>query len=174
MTLVNNLQTFSSGASGVFNTSGEAFKKAMDTVLQDLGREITLHLPPAKSACSDPGCTYDSFYGRNVSIDGQVCQLCKGQGFTYETRQTIYMANIRWTDEPFNNQSKRIEEEQAAGRLGADFVRTKTVATAHDHIRQSIGANIDGINVELFEEPRYTGWGQQILYVIAWWKKVNR
>ncbi len=174
MGLINNLQSFTTGASGVVNASAKArFKRAMDIVLVDLGRDVTMHLEPSRTACADPNCAYDSFYKRYLGNNGQVCQSCRGQGFTLEPRFTIYRANIRWTNEPYNNESSEIEEQQSFGRLGADFVRTKMVQVAFDDIKDSIGATIDNINVELFEEPRFVGFGD-LLYTVAIWKVSNR
>lgn len=146
----------------------------MDTVLTGLGRDITIHLPPSKSPCTDVDCKYNSTYQRYTGTNGKICETCRGQGFLVESRQTIYIANIRWTAEPFN-ESTGVQEKFPAGRVGVNFVRTKTVATSKDHIRESIGATIDTTNVELFREPRQTGFGRDpLLYVISWWKVVNR
>ena len=147
----------------------------MDTVLTGLGRDITIHLPPSKSPCPDITCKFNSTYQRYVGTNGKICETCRGQGFLVEGNQTIYIANIRWTDEPFNESTRNIQEAFPPGRLGANFVRTKTVASSMDHLRQSVGATVDGINVELFMEPRFTGFGAApLLYTITWWKVVNR
>lgn len=146
----------------------------MDTVLVGLGRNITIHLPPSKGPCPDITCKYNSTYQRYIGTNGKICETCKGQGFLVEGRQTIYVANIRWTSEPFN-QATNILEKFPAGRVGVNFVRTKTVASSKDHVRESIGATIDGNNVELFREPRTTGFGASpLLYLISWWKVVNK
>lgn len=176
MTLIGNLQSFTAGASGIIGAGAQQqFKRAMDTVMTDLGRDITVHLDPAKMDCTDPDCAYDSFYKRHISVNGQVCQTCKGQGFIYEPRQTIYRANIRWTDEPFNLSARGLPVEDGLefGRFGVNFCRTKTVESSFNHIKGSIGATIDGINVELVENPRYTAFGN-ILYVVSIWKEVDR
>lgn len=175
MGLISNNQSFYPGASGLIGgTSLEnTFRSAMDSVLVGLGRDVTIHLPPAKTPCISSDCKYNSTYQRYIGDDGKICETCRGQGFTIEPRWTIYRANIRWTDEPFN-EARTILEKHEAGRINQNFVRTKLVASAHDHIRESVGATIDGIEVELFEEPRLTGFGNQLLYTVCWWKKVNR
>ena len=109
-----------------------------------------------------------------MGTNNKICEDCKGQGFVVEPRQTVYKANLRWTDEPFNESTRNIQEIGTPGRLGSNFLRMKTVQVSQVHIRESIGASVDGINLELFEEPRYTGFGGQLLYVISWWKVVNR
>lgn len=175
MAIINNLQTFVSGASGVVNTTDQIFKKSMDTVINDLGRDITIHLPPSKAPCPSADCRFDSFYKKYVSANNSICSECKGVGFYYENRRTIYKANIRWSDLPFNESSSFSESlNMEAGRIGVNFVRTKTVAASFDHLKQSIGATIDGIDVELFNQPRYTAWGPNLLYVVTSWRVVNR
>lgn len=177
MGLIGNNQSFVTGASGVIPTAAIPFQRAMDTVLVDLGRDITLHLPPTKSPCVSPTCQFDSFYKKFVGVSGIVCEMCRGQGFVLEPRYTVYRANIRWSDLPFNNSSfidEREREFQSVGRITQNFVRTKTVAASHDDIRNSVGATIDGHDVEVFNEPRQTGWGQNLLYTITVWKRVNR
>ena len=175
MAIILNNQTFNPSASGdAIQGLTDDFHAAMDTVLLGMGRDVIIHLPPAKSPCPSPDCVFNSFYKRYMGTNEKVCEACKGQGFVVETRQTVYLANLRWTDEPFNESRRNIEEKQAVGRMGQNFLRMKTVASSHDHIRQSIGATVDTINCELFEEQRYTGFGGQLLYVVSWWKVVNR
>lgn len=176
MAIIPNNQSFSPNASGIVisSLSGD-FKTAIDTVMLGLGRDITIHLPPSKSPCSDVTCKYNSTYQRYTGTNGRICETCKGQGFLVENNQTIYIANIRWANEPFNESTTNIQEKFPLGRLGVNFVRTKTVASSFNHVRTSIGATIDGINVELFQPPRQTGFGASpVLYAISWWKVVNR
>lgn len=176
MSIIDNLQEFTSGASGVIGSSADAiFKRAMDTVMVDLGRDIIVELPPGKSDCPDVGCTYDSFYERYMSSTGAVCSTCKGQGFVYEPRRTVYRSNIRWTNEPLNLNrfGSANESNMDFGRRGVNFVRTKTVAASKDDINNSVGATVDGIKVELYERPSYTAFGNT-LYVVAFWKVVER
>ncbi len=175
MAIIPNNQTFPILASGQLINLQPAFQTAIDTVLAGLGRDITIHLAASKSPCPDITCIFNSTYQRYTGPNGKICETCKGQGFLVETNQTIYVANIRWTNEPFNESTRNIQEVFPPGRLGANFVRIKTVASSKDHIRKSIGATIDGENVELFREPRTTGFGRApLLYVVSWWKVVNR
>lgn len=173
MTIISNSQSFSTLPSGLLINMRSDFKNSMDTVLTGLGRNITIHLPAGKSPCPSSDCKYNSTYQRYTGINGKICEACKGQGFIVEPRQTIYLANIRWTNEPFNQANSNIKEISPAGRIGSDFVRTKTVYSSMDHVRKSIGCTIDGINVELFKEPRPIAFGD-LLYTISWWKVVNR
>jgi hypothetical protein len=175
MGYISNNQSFIAGASGTVGgtTLENQFRTAMDGVLIGLGRDITIHLPPSQDPCTAPGCTFNPFYQRYTGVSGIFCEVCKGQGFVLEPRWTTYRANIRWTDESMNG-SKDTRETSEVGRQGQNFVRTKTVASAYNHIKESIGATIDGVDVELHEEPRYTGFGSQVLYTISWWKVANR
>ena len=58
--------------------------------------------------------------------------------------------------------------------MGANFARTKMNYGAMEHIKDAVGATIDGIEVELFDEPRFSGFGGQLKYVVALWKVSNR
>lgn len=175
MGFVPNNQSFAVSSSGSIAALRGEFETNIDSVLVDLGRDITVHLSPGKSACTSPNCKFNSTYKRYMGINGKICEECKGQGFFIEPRYTIYRANIRWTNEPFNESSRNIQEVFEPGRLGANFCRIKTKAVSMDHIRESVGATIDGVNVELYREPRHTGFGPSpLLYVVSWWKVMNR
>lgn len=172
MAEISNSQSFYAGASGSLNFTylHNVFKRNMDAVLVG-GRNIQVHLPPDKMPCTDVDCKYNSVYKKYLSTTGQVCQTCRGQGFIVEPRFTYYIANIRWTNEPLADRD--LQEQNVIGRQEANFVRTKTVESSYDHIRQSEGATIDGLNVELFRQPRYVGFAGQLDYVVTWWKAVN-
>jgi len=175
MAIVPNAQSFPTLPSGTLINLASTFQNQMDTVLTGLGRDITIHLPSARNPCPDVTCKYNSTYQRYTGSNGKICETCKGQGFIVEPRQTIYIANIRWTSEPFNESSRNIQEKFPPGRLGVNFVRIKTVASSKNHIETSIGATIDGVNVELIRDPRHTGFGRNpLLYAISWWRNVNR
>jgi hypothetical protein len=173
MTIVVNNQNFGTLPSGSIINMQPAFKTSMDTVLISLGRDITLHLPPVKLECVSSDCKYNSTYKRYIGTNGKICETCRGQGFLVEPRQTVYRANIRWTNEPYNESGKSIEEEFVAGRLAANFARTKTVVESFNHLDQCIGATIDGRNVEVFQQPRQTAFGN-VIYIVTWWKEMNR
>lgn len=174
MANILNAQTFATAASGALDQTSLAsqFREAMDTVLLTCGRDVLLHLPPTKSPCVSDDCVYNSFYKKFVSQAGKVCETCRGEGFTLEPRHTTYKANIRWTDEPYYGRDGK--EQVEAGRIGADFVRTKMVKEAFNHIKEAKGATVDGLNVELLEEPRLTGFAGSLFYCVAWWKIAGR
>lgn len=171
---IPNSQNISATSSGAidFSTLSSLFKTNMDTVLVG-GRDITLHLPPSKDPCTDPNCSFNSFYKKYMGNNGQVCQTCGGQGFIYEHRWTVYRANIRWTNEPFDNLRGQKEEIGTLSREDANFVRTKTVIESYDDIRNSKSASVDNIHVELVREPRKIGFAGNLHYVVSWWKVIN-
>lgn len=172
MSLISNLQSFSPDASGTLVSDlVDTFKAGADTVLIG-GRDITLHLPPAKTPCPS-GCKFNSMYQRYIGEGGALCRVCKGEGFIYEPRQTVYRANIRWTDEPvFSTRSGG--EDTPAGKVFDADVRTKTVIESFNHIQQAESANIDGVKCSVWQEPRQTGFGGTLLYVVTWWKRSNK
>lgn len=165
--LIPNSQLFSSFSSGLIPTSSQnQFKERMDGVLYGLGRDITIHLKPAKARCAG-NCVFNQTYKKWTDASNQICRDCKGEGWAMEHRQTVYKANIRWTNQPFGDDTN-------VARTSENYVRTKTVASSFQHIKESIGATIDGINVELLQQPRTTGFGPNpLLYCVAVWKIVD-
>jgi hypothetical protein len=174
MTLLSNLQSFAPGASGTaISNLTPVFHTGMDSVLLGMGRNITLHLQPSKSKCTAAGCRFNSTYQKFIGPDGQPCRACGGQGFFLEPRQTVYMANIRWLDDSLAGPSTN-GEAMTAGRVMDADVRTKTVAVSMNDILNCVAAEIDGIPVRLKGEPRRTGFGGQLLYVVAFWENASK
>ena len=172
MVLIPNNQSFSPTASGTLVSSlNNIFRQQMDTVLLG-GRDITLHLPPRKIPCA-AGCRFNSTYKRYIGNNQALCQSCKGDGFKKETRQTIYRANIRWTDEPLES-TLTTGQDTTAGRVYQSIIRTKTVIESYDHILKADGATIDGIHCILFNDPRVSGWNGNLYYVTTFWQKSNK
>ena len=129
-------------------------------------------IPNAQSFHPTASGTLISYF--TPSFQASMDSVIVGMGRDVTIHLPAAKANLRWTDEPFNESTRNIQEIGTPGRLGSNFLRMKTVQVSQVHIRESIGASVDGINLELFEEPRYTGFGGQLLYVISWWKVVNR
>jgi len=172
MAIIPNNQSFHPQASGTLISGlSSIFKQNMDTVLLG-GRDIIIHLPPKKTPCV-AGCKYNSTYKRYMGNNQALCPSCKGDGFKKETRQTIYRANIRQTDEPLSD-SVTSGEDTVGGRVYRTLISTKTVIESYDHILQSEGATIDGIHCTLWNDPRTTGWNGQLYYVISYWQKANK
>lgn len=174
MAIVVNSQSFAAGASGtVMQSAAGQFQEAMDSVILGMGRDVTVHLPPSKSRCPTQTCRFNDTYQKFIGPDGQLCRTCGGQGYFLEPRQTVYLANIRWINNPLAN-TKTGGEATPAGRVYEGDVRTKMVAAAFNDIRNCIGAEIDGIPVKLIQQPRYTGFGGNLYYVIAFWEETNK
>lgn len=172
MSIVPNSQSLTPIASGnIVNSLVTRFKSGADTVLIG-GRDITLHLPPALIECV-AGCKFNSTYEKYFGVGGALCRTCRGDGFTKEPRQTIYRANIRHTDESLAS-PRGGGENTPAGRVYEALIRTKTVIESYNHILLAETAEIDGIKCTLWNDPRQTGFGDTLLYVIAFWKKVNK
>lgn len=170
MAIVPNNENLTPSIPGLISGVQAAFKNAMDSLVSG-GGSITLDLPATRSVC--PGlCRYNATYKMYMGANGELCQECKGAGFINEPRQTVYSCNKRWTNEPLD-QSETGGKDTPAGRIYGNFVRTKTVIESFDHIQQCLGATIDNSKVKLYREPRKTGLGDQLYYVIAWWERVN-
>jgi hypothetical protein len=150
---------------------GSIFKREMDTVLRG-GRSINIDLPAAQTDCPF-SCKYNPAYDKYQGLNGSICRDCGGKGFIFEPRYTLYTCNRRWTNEPLD-QAENTGEKTTGGRILGNFVRVKTVIDSFQHIEQSIGATIDDEKVKLYKEPRKTGWGSELYYVISWWERINK
>lgn len=136
------------------------------------GRDISLDLPPGKEPCP-AACKYNSTYNMYTGDGTALCGACGGRGFILEQRQTIYRANIRHIDENLDS-GRGGGEDTPAGRVFETLIRTKTHIVSFDHINQCLGATIDGIKCTLWGDPRQTGWGDTLYFVVAYWKKANK
>jgi hypothetical protein len=174
MAVISNNQTFSASASGTtIQGAATQFRAAMDSVLLGMGRNITLHLQPSQVRCPDPTCRFNDVYKKFIGANGAPCRTCGGTGFFLETRQTVYIANIRWLDDPLMIGSSN-SEDAIGGRLYSADVRTKTVAASYNDILNCVAAEIDGIPVKLKTEPRRTGFGGNLYYTVAYWERQNK
>lgn len=174
MTVVSNNQSFYATASGsTIQGLANQFRNGMDTVLLGMGRNITLHLEPSKQRCPSGSCRFNDTYKKFIGSNGQVCRTCGGDGYLIEPRQTVYIANIRWIDKDLLN-AKTGGDGTPAGRVYDADVRVKTVAASFEDIKNCIGATIDGIPVKLKTDPRQTGFGGQVFYVISYWERTGK
>ena len=148
------------------------FKNNMDSILYG-GGEISIDLPANKERCP-ASCKYNMSYDNYMDVNGSaICRTCRGKGFVYTPRFTTYKCNRRWTNEPLD-QAETGGKDTPGGRIYGNFVRTKTHISSFDHISASLGADIDGVKVKLYREPRKTGWGNENFYVVAWWERANK
>jgi len=173
MAIIANGESFSADASGIIVSRHAAiFKSKMDSVLM-AGYDFTIDLPPRSDDCPDVGCRYNQTYGQYMTLAGGLCSTCMGKGKIYEHRQTIYKCNRRWENRPID---RALTGGQATegGRVHADVVRIKTHIASFDHIMQSLGATLNGQKLKMIEEPRKTGWGSELFYVISWWIRSSK
>ena len=171
---VTNNQTFLVSSGVITTTVVTKFRIAMDKILIS-GPEVNIDLKPGRTKCPAVDCKFNPPYNKYMGTNNAICRSCKGQGFIFEPRWTVYKCNRRWANEPiegaFKNQGR---QATVAGQIYGNFVRIKTVVQSFNHIQQSIGATIDGLKVKLFQEPRITGFGGTNLYVISWWERANK
>jgi len=173
MPIIPNNESFEPTSSGLLVTQlTSIFKQRMDSVLLG-GYDITIDLPAGSSDCPDPNCRYNQTFDQWIGLDGGLCASCRGKGKIYEHRQTIYKCNRRWENKPIDR-SLTGNQATEGGRIHANVVRVKTHIASYDHIKQSLGATLDGRKIKLSEEPRKTGWGGTNLYVISWWEEANK
>lgn len=167
---IANSEAFTPYSSGLVTSLGTTFKAAMDTVLI-AGRNLVLDLPPAQQSCN-ANCKYNPTYDRFTEPNGRVCGACGGRGFVNIGRQTTYKCNRRWTNEPYEQLGQG--EDTVGGRIIGNFVRVKTHIASLAHIKEAKGATLDGVKITLYEEPRKTGWADQVYYLVSWWEKAQK
>jgi hypothetical protein len=157
------------------------YQENVDQVIADLGRQITIYLPPSTSGC--PNCfagfdgasngEYDNTNSNPINgglhkpfPDGGVCPVCKGSHKIFTTRTAQYTATIgRDTKDIFFDQSGKQIEPQ-------NVYRTKTVLASFEDIKNSTKMRIDGETCIRIRDPIKTGL-QELRYVNAWWQRID-
>lgn len=154
------------------------FSETIDQLISDLGRPVTLYLPPTASGC--PNCVR-GFDGSSQGVynvsnpypagkfnkqfpTGGICPVCKGTNKILTARSVTYTANI--------GRSPKDIDYDKTGEVPQNIYKTKMKILAYQDITQCEKALIDGIICTRFRDPVKTGL-QTLAYVICWWKKVE-
>ena len=155
------------------------FQSRIEQLISDLGRDITLTLPPLLLDC--PNCGFDfiqqrsnNIYTSNASGDGlnksfptgQRCPVCRGRGKLEYPRQIVHKALIGFGPAPeeFNYELYGLTPDQV--------LRTKTTLVTLEDFNLSQFAIIDGFECEKIAIPRKTGL-RDLAFLVQYWKRRN-
>jgi hypothetical protein len=154
------------------------FGDAVNAMIKDMGRTVTLYLPPTASGC--PNCTpgfdgssngiynssnpfYSTKYNKNFPAGG-ICPICKGSQSILTAVTVTYTANI--------NHAPKDSVKEAAGIDPANVYKTKMQVCAFNDILSCDKALIDGSICTRIRDPIKRGLGQT-KWVMTWWEKVD-
>lgn len=162
MVTVNNNQDLTASSGISFGSTFDSLYHSMiDNAMAEIGENITLHLPPGRTACTDSQCSYDPFQGRAT----RYCPTCRGTGFIVTTRDTIYKAQI--TVGP-----RELDDNNPAGRLEVNECRITTVIESYEDLRKTERFTVRGEKYQLKSGPKIVGFNTP-RYIISILERVN-
>ena len=155
------------------------FQDRIKQLIADLGRTITLILPPQQVDC--PNCGFDfvnqrsnNIYTPNASGDslnksfpaGQRCPVCQGKGRLEFSRTVDYKSLVGFGPAPeeFNYTEYGLTPDQV--------LRTKNALSIFNDINMAQYAIIDGFECEKITIPRKTGL-RDLAFIVTYWKRRN-
>jgi hypothetical protein len=187
--MVSNLVTYSittctlpSAGTYVTDEIVETYQDAIDALISDMGRTVTLNMLPSVIKC--PNCILERVgqkwksLGRynpsnpnpvggalnKIFVEG-VCPVCSGSA-TIATVQTHELKGlIQWGP-------KEIESD-IEGRNLINICRVKCLQSCHEsYIMKCIEAVVDGIRVKLWKVPSKRGI-RDIRYINSYWERID-
>jgi len=170
--------------SGKYLTSSlkSLYSNAIQQLISDLGREVTLTLPPSTSGC--PNCEFLSVAGRSIGRydssnphvgkpynipfpDGYKCPVCRGEHEIKVKKLGVWRATV-----VKNPKSLKYEDY---GVLPENVVMTKMVIEAWNDITNCSRARIDGLDYTKLSDPVKIGLGNEgsdLKFINCLWKRV--
>jgi hypothetical protein len=159
------------------------YQTAIAQIISDLGRPVTLHLPPSTSGC--PNCDFLSVGERSADkynsgnpfggqpfnrpfTQGTVCPVCRGVHEIKVPRSSTWHATIFKQPKDYDYSEMGVAPE--------NVVLTKMVIEAWEDIRTCIRATIDGLDYERLSEPTKIGMGnspEDLKFANCFWRRVN-
>jgi hypothetical protein len=156
------------------------FKSKMYELMSDLGRTITLHMPPSVADC--PNCLWDhrkkksrnTYDSTNTNtnpgplhkpfLDGQVCPVCNGRGVLNTPQSASYTALM----------SSKFKEDEltVVGTSHEGVIKTTTHIDSFQDITRAKQMSIDNYNYTPIGRPLKTGLQERIM-VKMFWKMVQ-
>lgn len=162
MTSVSNKQDLTASSGISFGTTFDSlYHSMMDNAMVEMGENITVHLPPGRTACTDPQCSYDPFQERAT----RYCATCRGTGFIVTTRDTTYTAQI--TVGP-----RELDDNNSVGRLEVNECRITTVIESYEDLRKAEGLTVRGEKYQLKSGPKIVGFNTP-RYIISTLERKN-
>jgi hypothetical protein len=159
------------------------YQDAISQIISDMGREVTLHMPPQESGC--PNCEYISIAGRSRNVyntsnpypegpynrqfpEGVRCPVCKGQHVIKTIQTAVWHATIVQRPEEY--------EYTEGGPLPENVALTKFRIEAWNDVINCVRATIDGLDYDRLSEPYKRGMGnapEDLKFVECFWKRVT-
>jgi len=164
-------------------TLKQQYQNAISQIIADMGREVTLHLPPTESGC--PNCKFISMGGRSQNVynasnpfpagpynrqfpNGVRCSVCNGEHVIKTVKTAIWRATVVKRPEDY--------EYTEGGPLPENVALTKFRTEAWDDVCNCVRATIDGLDYDRLSEPYKRGMGNEaddLKFVECFWKRVT-
>jgi len=163
------------------NSLKSLYSSSIQQLISDLGREITLTLPPSTSGC--PNCLYSSIGERSVGRyntsnpysgkpynipfpDNSKCPVCRGSHTIKEKKTATWRATIV--------KSPKDVDYEKYGVMPENTLLTKTVINAFRDIKNCLRARIDGLDYVRLSDPAKIGLGNDpgdLKFINTIWKR---
>lgn len=169
----------------------ENHKRAIRSVIEGLGRDITVHKQPIKQEC--PNCYYDKLTDSSTgkckwtsveAIAKQAewegagntttrykyfvygrCPICRSRGVIETQRKKYVNCLVTW--DPGARGSRNAITFTAAGTEGSTLVQLKTDPKHYDLFKNSSKIVVDGIDCKLSKPPVLRGLAAQSVLIIT-------
>lgn len=159
-------QDLSQGDSSIVNNAQLEliYEKQMDTMLSEVGRNVTFYLEPIRTATDQNPEHYDPFSGGQ---DRRLGNPTTGdKGYTLEPVWVTYKAHV--VHGPRDVKDERTGE---SFRLQEGEVQLTTVYGAWQDIQEAIEVDIDGLKFSKMDKtPRQFGWSTP-KYILSYWTR---
>jgi len=167
MVLENSLQDFSAGSGLIDMPFLESlYHSVIDETFMDIGRNITLHLPPiveqdAPTQGQPQSAQYNSYFGRTPAPRTNT----RGTGTKITPRDVIYKAQIKV------GPMKEGDDTTGMGDLKANQAMITIAIEGLGHVKDAISISIEGRRYTV-DETRPIGFSQR-RYVMCLLTEIN-
>jgi len=165
----------------VDNDLAQLFSDTIDQLISDMGRNVTLYLPPISSGCPNCLMGFDNSsqgiyntsnpYGpgpyNKQFPDGGICPVCKGTHEIRTAKTATYKALI--SRDPRDKEFSAIGKEFERNNI----YRTKMQIVAYEDLKIAEKALIDGDMCVPIRDPIRRGL-RDLKYVQVWWRKMDK
>ena len=151
------------------NTQLEAvYEAAMDTLLAQMGRDVTLYLEPGRTSTITNPSQYDPFAGGQDRRQGNADTGSKG--YTVDPIWVVYKAHVTYGPQEVLDKSTGIQF-----RLEVGDVQITTVYGAWDDIKQANELEVDSTKfIKKAVDPRPIGLSTPKYIISVWTKKTGK
>ena len=159
------------------------YATSIQKLISDMGRVVTLTLPPSTSGC--PNCKYLSIAGQSLNqynssnpfggppynipfTDGSRCPVCLSSHTINIPQSAEWHATIFKTPKDY--------DVSVYGTSPENILMTKMIIDAWEDVNRAIRATIDGKDYERLGEPTKIGLGNEdsdLKFVTTMWKRAS-